>query len=169
MNWYAIGFWFLSLITVASALLIVFSRNPLVSALYLALAFIGLSGLFVFLEAHFVALIQVLIYAGAIIILFIYVIMFLDLSPERIKGTYRLFVKIIGALLFTGLSFVFIFSFTQLSGGKFPPISGNYSSTVSLAESFFTHYVIPFELISIILTVGIIGAVILVKNIERKA
>lgn len=168
MNLYLIGFWVLSVITVVASILVVYNRNPIVSALFLALSFIGASGLFILLDAHFLAFIQILIYAGAIVVLFIYVIMLLDLSPKRVKGTYGLVIKVAGAVLFVCILFVFIFSFIGIRGWVFPALAKDYPTIIALADQLFLVYVVPFELVSVILMIGIIGGVLLVKRVEKK-
>lgn len=164
---YIIGFYVLSTITVAAAVMVVFSRNPLVSALYLALSFIGSAGLFIFLKAEFLALVQVLIYAGAIVVLFIYVIMLLDLAPERVKGVYGIIAKTFVASLLVLTALLLMFNILDLKSA-FPVLDPDYTYTVVLASHLFSTYVVPFELVSIVLMIGIIGAVMLVKKIEKK-
>jgi len=167
MDLFAITFWAVSIVAVTGSFLVVISRNPLVSALFLALSFIGTSLLFILLDAHFIALIQVLIYAGAIVVLFIYVIMLLDLSPKNFKGTHGFFAKCMGAIVGVSILFIFIFSFVDLKGAAFTKADPGYSSIIKLSNALFTKYVIPFELISIVLMIGIIGAVLLVKRISK--
>ena len=168
MYLYEIGFWVLAVITVAAAFAVVLNRNPLVSALFLALTFLGASGLILLLDAPFLAFIQVLIYAGAIVVLFIYVIMLLDLAPERVRGTYGILAKFLGAAVFVSIVLALVFSLTGMGEKIFPQMREGYSGVKALANELFLIYVVPFELISIVLLIGIIGAVLLVKNIGKK-
>lgn len=164
----SIAFWVLAVITVGGSLMVVFSRNPIVGALFLALSFLGGAGLFILLHAHFLALIQVLIYAGAIVVLFIYVVMLLDLSPRDFKGTYSLVVKVFALAIGLLLVFGFVFILFDFKGMPFSQLEPGYPGIMGLADALFTKYVIPFELVSIVLLIGIIGAVMLIKKIPRK-
>ena len=168
MNLIFIIFLVVSSVTVASAALVVYSRNPIVSALYLALAFLGISGLFVLLEAQFLALVQVLIYSGAIVILFIYVIMLLELSPEKLEGVYGLLLKTLGAVISVAMLLVFFVNTVGFERKKFPPLDNEYAKTENLARALFTNYAVPFELVSLVLVIGIIGGVLLVKKTEKE-
>ena len=129
----SIAFWVLALITVGASLMVVFSRNPLVSALFLTLSFLGAAGLFVLLHAHFIAFIQVLVYAGAIVILFIYVIMLLDLSSKDFKGTYGLVIKVFALALGFLMLFAFAFILSDFNGIVF---SETWSSAPGISSSW---------------------------------
>ena len=168
MDFYTITFILASAVALAASLMVVASRNPLVSALFLALSFISTSVLFVLLQSHFLALVQILIYAGAVVVLFIYVIMLLDMSGKDFKGIYGMTMIFLGISLFICLAFVFVFGLFELSGEPFSELSASYSQVTSLAEVLFTKYVIPFELVSIVLMIGIIGGVMLIKNVKRQ-
>src|SRR3990167_5115235 len=108
MDWFVYGF---SALSIASALMVITRRNPIISALYLSLTLFCLAALFVLLEAYFIAAVQVLVYAGAVMVLFIFVIMLLNLDPEKMIVEYFRPPKILAItstlLLFGFLTFVF--------------------------------------------------------------
>ncbi len=153
-----------SLIAVFAALAMLISRSPVQSALWLILVMLCVAGLYVLLNAEFIAVVQVLVYAGAIMVLFLFVIMLLNLSAapevERIDGK-----KGIGFILFTVIlaQLVYVTATTSepLSSIMVNPESG---STLRLAEALFTRYLLPFEIIGILLLVATIGAVMLAKR-----
>ena len=154
----------LSLITVGSALGVVFHKNPVISALFLVGTFAGLGGLYLSLQAPFIAAIQIFIYAGAITVLFIFVIMLLNLQkdPERFKRskifTFPRFVVVF-------ILFWIIFSFVQLTA--FPvagPETENILNLSHIAELLFTKFLFPFELGAYLLLIAMIGGVVLAKK-----
>jgi NADH-quinone oxidoreductase subunit J len=142
-----------------------FSRNAVTSAMFLVLTIGSIAGLFVLLEAYFLAAVQVLVYAGAVMVLFLFVIMLLDLKAEErrgFKGWTRKASVVIGVLS-VGVLLHFIFrSFHQStlhrSNGT---IEG---ATAPLGQLLFTRYLLPFELVSVLLLVAMIGVILLSKR-----
>jgi len=167
MEPYPVFFYGLATLMVASALGVILARSPIYATLNLVVTLLALSGLFVLLQAYFVAIIQIIIYAGAILVLFLFVVMLLDLAPEtllRIKGgTFRLAGAVFGlfflAQLVTVLTRSFPAGLVPGLGGK--PVAG---TTASVGKLLFTTYALPFEVASGLLMVGIIGAVVLAKK-----
>ena len=158
-------FYIFAILMVASALGVIFARNPVYAVLSLVSTLFALSGLFVLLEAYFVAAVQVAVYAGAILVLFLFVVMLLDIAPEaviRMKvGTLRFLGIFVGLIFFWEL-ITAIRSFLRTSGGLTGfPLSG---TTAAIGKLLFTTYALPFEVASILLLVGIIGAVVLAKK-----
>ena len=140
------------------------SRNPVTSAMFLVLTIVSLAGLFVLLHAFFLAAVQVLVYAGAVMVLFLFVIMLLDLQQEE-RRKVRAF-GIAGGLISAGaILFIFFSSLLKpeaiLGGIKSPAVEG---STVPLAKLLFTQYLLPFESVSVLLLVAIVGVVLLSKR-----
>jgi NADH-quinone oxidoreductase subunit J len=139
-----------------------FSRNPVTSAMFLVLAITSLAGLFVLLHAFFLAAVQVLVYAGAVMVLFLFVIMLLDLKAEerrRIKS-----LGVIGGLVSVGaILAIFVQSLYQstLETEAIPFLEG---STVPLGKLLFRNYLLPFEIVSILLLVAMVGVVLLSKK-----
>jgi len=139
------------------------TRNPVTSAMFLVLTIVSLAGLFVLLHAFFLAAVQILVYAGAVMVLFLFVIMLLDLKEEerrRIKaGMGGLAVLAAGCIALTMTS---VIRPSNLGAGLGPAhVEG---STVDLGRRLFTHYALPFELISLVLLVAMMGAVLLSKK-----
>lgn len=160
-------------IACAGALGVALARHPVYAVLNLVGALFALSGLFVLLNAHFVAMIQVLIYAGAILVLFLFVVMLLDLSPEALRVRTRV-LKFFGAIV--GLFFLWqMLTSRALSPENFPQAATHLSglpakglaqagTTAAIGKELFTTYALPFEVASLLLLVGVIGAVVLAKK-----
>lgn len=160
----SLAFYFFSGLSVASVILLIFQKNPVASALFLVLSFFGLAGLYVLLSATFVAALQILVYAGAIMVLFVFVIMLLRLKDEDLKevkltGT-RITALILGTL-FLGFLGVKVFKSPLLES---PVLAENFGQAKEVGKILFTDYLIPFELISITLIVAIIGVIMLAKK-----
>ncbi len=154
----------LGAVALISGVLVVFQTHPLRSALWLIVNFFAVAGLYLLAHAEFIAAIQVIVYAGAIMVLFLFVIMLLNLrQPEEQLARPRLGLKIAGitlalfsALLISlGLARVVIKPVTETPLGL-----GN---TESVARLLFTDYLLPFEVTSILLLVAIVGSVVLAK------
>ncbi len=165
-----IAFWVFSGIAVVGAVLCITQRNPVKSALWLVLTLFALAALFVLLEAQFIAALQVLVYAGAIMVLFLFVIMLLNLGrpgpSDRRRG--------LGAVAAVGLSVLLLVQLSVLRAG--PPEALRLpagSLTVlqerdgvvgAVARPLFGEYLIPFEITSVLLLAAIVGAVVLAKR-----
>lgn len=153
-------------IAVVSAILVVFFRNPIYSALSLVAVFFALAGLFVLLNAYFLAVVQVIVYAGAIMVLFLFVIMLLNLgsldTQETATGRYRVVAVIFLAITIVAqLSLVAGRGFGVASDENLELLRENIPYIGTL---LYTDFLFPFEVASIILLVGIIGVVVLVKR-----
>ncbi len=157
-------------LALAAAALCVTRRNAVASALWLVVMFFGLAGCYVLLEAYFVAAVQVLVYAGAIMVLFLFVIMLLDLrkeAPGTAPGVPLRFGAVAAATLFlvvAGLCLV-----DADARGLFPDAAAREGLTLdggayAIGEALFTRWVLAFEVTSILLLGAILGAVILTKR-----
>jgi NADH-quinone oxidoreductase subunit J len=141
-----------------------FSRNPVTSAMFLVLTIVSLAGLFVLLHAFFLAAVQVLVYAGAVMVLFLFVIMLLDLKVEERRKSKML--SAIGGVLAAG-SILGLFGWvcaakpSFLPGPQTPTLEG---STIELGKKLFFEYALPFEIVSVILLVAMVGVVLLSKK-----
>ncbi len=162
-------FYVFAVISVVTALMVLCSKNAVYSALYLIGTLFSLACIFLLLHAEFLAAIQVLIYAGAIMVLFLFVIMLLNVgrekrTPLRLKGQ-----KIAGLVFALGL---LIFVLARMRGVKNPEAVGAFSperlaeigGVKSIGWLLFTDYLLPFEITSILLFVAIIGAVVLARR-----
>ena len=158
-------FYVFALMTLVCGLLVVanpFSRNPVTSAMFLVLTILSMAGLFVLLEAFFLAAVQVLVYAGAVIVLFLFVIMVLDLQVEE-KQRFRRPALIAGAGA-AGTVAAIMLAAIQVSGkplGDGSPLEG---STEALGQLLFREYVLPFEIMAVLLLVALVGVVLLSKK-----
>src|SRR5262245_20157728 len=158
-------FYFFAAAAVICGLLVIanpFSQNPVTSAMFLALTIASLAGLFVQLHAFFLAAVQVLVYAGAVMVLFLFVIMLLDLKAEERRKIRRL--ALAGGVVAVG-SFLGIFlaalAHSPMSGTTSPELEG---STLDLGRLLFTQYLLPFEVVSVLLLVAMVGVVLLSKR-----
>ncbi len=160
-------FFLLAVLCVGSVLGMIISKNQAYNALYLVLAFACLGGLFGLLNAPFIAAVQIIIYAGAIMVLFIFVIMMINLRrglpPERKKWTLYLAgllaFFLIGELI---LSLKASFSFFRTTAGE------KIGSPAELGHLLFTKYLYPFEITSILIIAGLVGAIVLAKKREKE-
>jgi NADH-quinone oxidoreductase subunit J len=158
-------FYIFAFLTLACAFLVIanpFSRNPVTSAMFLVLAIASLAGLFVLLHAFFLAAVQVLVYAGAVMVLFLFVIMLLDLRVEERRKIKKFGLGAglvsVGAILAVVLSCL---ESSQLTAEKSPTLEG---ATIPLGKLLFTQYVLPFEIVSVLLLVAMVGVVLLSKK-----
>lgn len=160
-------FYFFSLLTVVCAGLVVYnpiSRSPVTSAMFLVLAMAGLAGLFVSLHAFFLAAVQIIIYAGAVVVLFLFVIMLLNPEGETRRplrwGSF--------GLTLAGLAVLGIAVIRRLDGGSVLASADGggelVGSTAVLGRSLFSTYLLPFEVVSVLLLVAMVGVVVLSKK-----
>ena len=154
---------------VVTALLVILQLNPMASAIFLILTFFCLAGIYLLLSAPFLAVIQVLVYAGAIMVLFLFVIMLLNLEKEqkfipRVR-LQKVFGVFFGLVLLFQIGAVFHSLFLTGEKGLFPPDKvAALGNTEVVARLLFTDFLLPFEITSVLLLVAIIGAVILAKR-----
>lgn len=150
---------------VLCALLMAIQRNPVTSALSLVGCLICVAALFALLEAHFMAAAQLLVYAGAIMVFFLFVIMLLDLGRASAGPPARSRIqKIAGVLLSCNL---LVFLGWKIAGFQIPAaaaVGEGYGSTEAVAQILFTSYLLPFELVGILLLVAIVGAVVVARR-----
>lgn len=165
---YASGF-----LSLVASLLVVTRRNPVYGAMYLVLFFIAISLDFLILRAPFLAVIQVLVYAGAIMVLYLFVIMLLSLKPEELREEVTRGRKALAALLSGGLFGLLAWAVvTSPKVGAAPSLTGalpapglaRVGSTRHMGEELFQRQVLPFELTSILILAAIIGAIYLTKR-----
>lgn len=158
-------FYFFAGFTVVSAILVLSFRNTLSSAMALIATLFGMACLFALLGAHFLAAMQVLVYAGAIMVLFTFIIMLLDLGQVQLKKIKMTFASVVGVLLGGYLISLFVFRLKNVNS-PFKELSedANYGTIKSVGQFLFTEALIPFELTSILLLVAIVGVVVLSKK-----
>ena len=163
MNIHDMLFWGFSIAMLVCGLFVIASRNPVASALFLVMLFVFLAGLFVLLEAFFIAAIQVLVYAGAIMVLFLFVIMLLDIkaSERRKFRALAVFGGIAVAAAFVWeMAIVITRPVKPLAAGG-DQLGGGLEQIV---KPLFTNYLLPFEVTALLLLVAMIGVVLLSKR-----
>ena len=162
-------FWGFAGLAMGAALLCITRRNPVASALWLVVTLFSIAALFVLLDAQFIAVLQVLVYAGAIMVLFLFVIMLLNLGRaglSDIKGPFGLFV----AVLLAGLMLVQLLGLRQesaapgLAPGAMARAAAEQGMVPAIARPLFSAYLVPFEITSILLLAALVGAVVLAKR-----
>lgn len=151
-------------LTIFFVLAMLFQKNPVTSAVFLVLSFFSLAGVYVTLDAHFIAALQILVYAGAIMVLFVFVIMLLNLKEEELAFD-RPTKKSLIILGFSGvLMAVLIRLISKIPQGPevaFEKAGETFGSAKAVGHLLLTDYVVPFEIMGVLLTVGLIGAVLL--------
>jgi NADH-quinone oxidoreductase subunit J len=157
-------FYVFAALTLLCAILVVanpFSRNPVTSAMFLVLTIISMSGLFLLLHAFFLAAVQILVYAGAVIVLFIFVIMLLDLKEEQ-RRKIKFFGLAAGLVSVGIVVSIFVKSLASIKpAAAEPTLEGE---TYALGKLLFTQYTLPFEIVSVLLLVAMVGVILLSKK-----
>jgi NADH-quinone oxidoreductase subunit J len=161
-------FYPLSLLCIVFAIGVIVNKSPINSAVSLIGMMLGMAGLFVLLHAHLMAILQVLVYAGAIMVLFMFVIMLLNLKDEenenwKMRGRNFLLTSL-SSVIVGILTFKVIGDGFDASIGKPATLPDTFGTTASVGELLFTDFVLPFEVASILLLVAMIGAVVLAKT-----
>ncbi len=163
MSFLSIVFYVFAALTVFASVGVVTSRNPVHAALFLVLAFCSAAGIWMTLEAEFLAIVLILVYVGAVMVLFLFVVMMLDINLTRLReGFWRWFP--FGA----GLAALMVFEMVWVLGARQTSDTvsaiahpANYSNTKELGKLIYTDYVYPFELAAVILLVAMVAAIAL--------
>ena len=154
-------------VSIIASLLVITRKNPIHSALFLVLTFLCVSVLYLLLYQQFMFIIQIFVYAGAIVMLIVFVIMLLDLEQELRSGLRLFYSKVIGGVLMVLFLFGIIYSVVAKSPtgkmGSYTPdkVSANVKA---VGEILLTQYLFPFEIVSVLLVAAVVGAVILSKK-----
>ncbi len=158
-------FYIFAALLLFAALRVITARNPVHAALYLVLAFFTAAGIWLLLRAEFLAIVLVLVYVGAVMVLFMFVVMMLDINLDRLRQGYWNYLAL--SLVVAGVM-VAVMAIV-LGGGYFglgempapPPAAADYSNTKELGRLIYTDYVYPFEIAGVILLVAIVAAITL--------
>jgi NADH-quinone oxidoreductase subunit J len=155
-----IAFWVLAITTIANALMVAFVRNLIHAVLFLALTFVGVAGIYIVLSADFVAVVQVLIYAGAVGVLMTFAIMLTPAADRTNSATaFQLPAAILAGLILAVIIFVAYDTNWDISNRE------GFSTTArALGEAFLKPYVVPFEVASVLLMTAMIGAIVLTRE-----
>ncbi|MBU6392241.1 MAG: NADH-quinone oxidoreductase subunit J [Planctomycetota bacterium] len=162
-------FYIMAAVSVTAAVYLVFEKNPVFSALYLIQTMVCIAVLYILLEAQFIAAVQIIVYAGAIMVLFLFVIMLLNLNIKEETKNALPFQKIpaifMGIVLFTAICAVIKSKLLQGKQGEYTTAYVNsVGNTKLIGNLLFTDYLLPFEITSILLFVAAIGAIMLAKR-----
>jgi NADH-quinone oxidoreductase subunit J len=164
-----IMFYLFAIIAVASGVMVVSARNPVHSVLFLILAFFNSAGLFVLLGAEFLAMILVIVYVGAVAVLFLFVVMMLDIDFAELRSGFMRYLPIgalVGFILLAELGFIFFPwiiapGIAGLGAAPLPPSAAAVSNTRALGDLLYTRYIFAFQAAGLILLVAMIGAIVL--------
>src|SRR5438876_11158544 len=162
-------FWISSALMLVFGAAVIINRNPVASALSLVVSFLGLAALFMSLDAFFIGIIQVLVYAGAVMVLFLFIIMLLDLRAERLRKINWVAsaggVAVALALL---IQIFYVIGHLTFSKQTFPPLARSEIDDVhNIGLLLFGNYNLPFQIIGVLVLVATIGAVLLSKRERR--
>jgi NADH-quinone oxidoreductase subunit J len=158
-------FWILSVIALFSALMVITSKNPMHSVIWLIIVFFAISGHYLLLNAQFLAIVNIIVYAGAIMVLFLYVLMLMDLKKETEPKKNR-WLKLAGAVAGGSLLLVLIAALKKadLANQFAETRTGDIGLIENLGKVLFNEYVVPFEISSILFLSAMVGAVLIGKK-----
>lgn len=166
MSTTAILFWFLSALALLSATMVLISKNPVHSILWLIIVFFAISGHYVLLNAQFIAIVNLIVYAGAIMVLFLFVVMLMNLNsasePQK-NNTQKLAGIIAGGCLLLIMIDV-LRSSVEVQNATAMAKEGNIGLIKTLGKALFVDYVVPFEITSVLFLSAMIGAVVIGKR-----
>ena len=158
-------FYSVACLTIISALFVVLNRTPVYSAVMLVLCFFSIATLYLLLEAYFVAVLEIIIYAGAIMVLFLFVIMLLDLGREAALPKLKILDKVLSLFLVV-IILLGILTLTMWDGGDLHQTlnPSSVGDITAVGKALFTDFLLPFEVASLLLLVALIGTVYLAKK-----
>jgi len=166
----AIAFYLFATLTIASAVAVIFARNPVHSVLWLIVAFFNAAGLMLLLGAEFIAMLVVIVYVGAVAVLFLFVVMMLDIDFAQLRSgfTRNLPFGIIVALVLLAEIVIAVLSWKAgpvMSGGQIA--AARQPNIVAMGQLLYSRYLFPFEIAGLILLVAMIGAIVLTHRNRR--
>ena len=167
MDWQLFMFCLFAAVGLASSLMVITRRNPLHSALFLVVTFFSVAAVYVLLNAEFIAVVQVLVYAGGILVLFLFVILLVDVRRET--GLRRIGAgHLVGAVGLTALVVlplaIYVWGAAPQTAAETSALAVEGGNLETVAMSLFRHYLLPFEVVSIMLLVALVGAVVLARS-----
>jgi NADH-quinone oxidoreductase subunit J len=164
MEFKTVLFYVFSAVMIIAALRVITARNPVHAVLFLVLAFFNASGIWMLLQAEFLAVALIMVYVGAVMVLFLFVVMMLDINIERMRQGFWQYLPmgaLVGILLLAEMAIVLTGRYFGLENMPAHNLPAEHSNTAELARLLFTDYFFPFELASVILTVAVVAAVML--------
>ena len=172
MNIQPFIFYAFAAILVFAALRVISSRNPVHSALWLVLSFFSAAGVWMLLQAEFLAIVLVLVYVGAVTVLFLFVVMMLDVNFDKLRERFRSYIPVgatVGILILVEMALVLIGGYVAPGAAPIPPTTpAGFSNTRALGLQVYTDYAYPFEIAAVILLVAIIAAIALTHRTRRE-
>jgi NADH-quinone oxidoreductase subunit J len=166
MNFEAVIFYVFAAVLVVAALRVVTTRNPVHAALWLVLSFVTAAGLWLLLQAEFLAIALVLVYVGAVMVLFLFVVMMLDVNFDALRTEIRSYLPVaatVGLVIFAEMALLLV----RATGGAGTPPPAQADNTRALGRLLYVDYVYPFEIAAVILLVAIIAAIALTFRRRR--
>lgn len=159
-------FWTFSILGIAGGIGLITQRNPIMAALSLILNFFSIAGLYLSLQAEFIAIIQIIVYAGAIMVLFLFVIMLLNLQDEKHQkfDTNKGIAFILGIAFLGEMIYVFQSFMDRKVTGHFDIGDKALGNVEQIGHAMMTEYLFPFEMISVVLLASLIGAIVIAKK-----
>ncbi len=161
-----VTFWVFAVPLVITALGVVFAKNPVYAAMNLVAAFFFMAGIYVLLTAHLIAFMQILVYAGAVMVLFLFVIMLLSLGDEARQPERHRIMQYVGVGGAVALFAVVASAIARVSDTTIPPLAqpDRFGTVKAVGQVLFTQFLLPFEVTSLLLLVAIVGAVVVAKE-----
>lgn len=161
-----VAFWVFAVPLVAASLGVIVARSPVYAAMNLVAAFFFMAGIYVLLTAHLIAFMQILVYAGAVMVLFLFVIMLLSLQDEHLEKEQPRAIQYVGLLGAAGLAAVIGSAIAQAGdrAGDAARVEGTFGTVKAVGNVLFTEFLLPFEATSLLLLVAIVGAVVVAKE-----
>ena len=161
-------FFVLSFVLIASGLSVITSRNPVTAALSLVLAFFNAAGIWLLLQAEFLAIALVLVYVGAVMVLFLFVVMMLDINLDKLREGFWDYLPMAGFIgILMMVEMVMVFKTKQFNLSPLAETLPNSSNTELIGHTLYSDYVLPFELASVVLLIAIVSAIALTLR-DRK-
>jgi len=163
-------FYVLATILLFSALRVITARNPVQAALFLVLSFFTASGIWLLLQAEFLAIVLVLVYVGAVMVLFLFVVMMLDINIDKLREGFWSYLPLAG-----GIGTLMAIEMAMILGNKYFVAAqsvnhpAGYSDTAAIGQVMYTDYLLPFELASVVLLVAIVAAIALTLRGKRES
>jgi len=159
-----VTFLFFASFLVATAVMVVTARSPMYAAMSLVGAFFCLAGIYVLLSAHLLAFMQILVYAGAVMVLFLFVIMLLSLGNEHLEREKQKAMQLMGGLGAVALVALVASAFREVADQPMATVKPDFGTVKAVGRVLFTDYLLPFEATSLLLLVAIVGAVVVAKE-----
>jgi NADH-quinone oxidoreductase subunit J len=149
---------------VLTALGVVVARSPVYAAMNLVAAFFFMAGIYVLLTAHLIAFMQILVYAGAVMVLFLFVIMLLSIGEEHLVRERKKAMQYLGVLGAVALAAVLVSAVSRVADTGMRAVDGTFGTVKAVGSVLFTEFLLPFEATSLLLLVAIVGAVVVAKE-----